>query len=542
MIERLPTPWGLVRLGVAPDHPKLKAVSRAFEKIAARPGFRFLGNVEVGTRRHARRARARCTTPSSTRSARRPTGSSASPARTFPAPGRPPSSSPGTTATRTSSTSSSTSRASERSSSGTGTSRSTSRGCSRSRARSSRRPTRPTPAIEAIVAVGHPRDRRARPARPGSGGVDVDRARRSSGELAGADVVVDPAELELDPASAAELETASNIVQRNVESSASSRLASRPGSRVRFGSASASRRSRSSARSEVEASRSSRNRLEADASGRVRAVADRRARDHPVRDRLSQRRLPRRRGSRARRSTSARARCRTRAAASSTSEASRSRASTARAGSSAARPESSGRTRRTRPRRSTSCSRTRARADSPEQARPASTTSSPSEASRSSRTRAGRRSTRSSAPEGRSRAGRASSSAPGTSSWQSGAASRTLAHERLERRVDVGSGVVDVPRRAQPPAAHGRLDPGARELLGGVRRVRMTIAESPGSRPRPARKRLARATSCSWIASTPICSITASVGAVATHMNQAGDVSSLRALSARRSGGPKNVA
>jgi ferredoxin/flavodoxin---NADP+ reductase len=49
MVERLPTPWGLVRLGVAPDHPQLKTVSRAFEKIAARPGFRFLGNVEVGS-------------------------------------------------------------------------------------------------------------------------------------------------------------------------------------------------------------------------------------------------------------------------------------------------------------------------------------------------------------------------------------------------------------------------------------------------------------------------------------------------------------
>jgi ferredoxin--NADP+ reductase len=48
MIERLPTPWGLVRLGVAPDHPKLKTVSRAFERIADKPGFRFLGNVEVG--------------------------------------------------------------------------------------------------------------------------------------------------------------------------------------------------------------------------------------------------------------------------------------------------------------------------------------------------------------------------------------------------------------------------------------------------------------------------------------------------------------
>jgi ferredoxin--NADP+ reductase len=48
LIERLPTPWGLVRLGVAPDHPNIKAVSRAFERIAARPGFRFLGNVEIG--------------------------------------------------------------------------------------------------------------------------------------------------------------------------------------------------------------------------------------------------------------------------------------------------------------------------------------------------------------------------------------------------------------------------------------------------------------------------------------------------------------
>jgi ferredoxin--NADP+ reductase len=48
MIERLPTPWGLVRFGVAPDHPNIKAVSRAFEKIARVEGFRFFGNVEVG--------------------------------------------------------------------------------------------------------------------------------------------------------------------------------------------------------------------------------------------------------------------------------------------------------------------------------------------------------------------------------------------------------------------------------------------------------------------------------------------------------------
>src|SRR5215218_3474552 len=49
MIERLPTPWGLVRLGVAPDHPKLKEVSRAFERTAQKPGFRFFGNAELGS-------------------------------------------------------------------------------------------------------------------------------------------------------------------------------------------------------------------------------------------------------------------------------------------------------------------------------------------------------------------------------------------------------------------------------------------------------------------------------------------------------------
>ncbi|MSX61367.1 MAG: glutamate synthase subunit beta, partial [Actinobacteria bacterium] len=38
MIERLPTPWGLVRSGVAPDHPKIKTVSKVFEKIANQPG------------------------------------------------------------------------------------------------------------------------------------------------------------------------------------------------------------------------------------------------------------------------------------------------------------------------------------------------------------------------------------------------------------------------------------------------------------------------------------------------------------------------
>ena len=49
MIERLPTPWGLVRSGVAPDHPKIKTVSKVFEKIAVEPGFRLFANVELGS-------------------------------------------------------------------------------------------------------------------------------------------------------------------------------------------------------------------------------------------------------------------------------------------------------------------------------------------------------------------------------------------------------------------------------------------------------------------------------------------------------------
>ena len=49
MIERLPTPWGLVRSGVAPDHPKIKTVAKVFEKIASHESFRLFANVEVGS-------------------------------------------------------------------------------------------------------------------------------------------------------------------------------------------------------------------------------------------------------------------------------------------------------------------------------------------------------------------------------------------------------------------------------------------------------------------------------------------------------------
>ncbi len=48
MFDRLPTPYGLVRGGVAPDHQKIKTVTKVFDKTAARPNFRFYGNVEFG--------------------------------------------------------------------------------------------------------------------------------------------------------------------------------------------------------------------------------------------------------------------------------------------------------------------------------------------------------------------------------------------------------------------------------------------------------------------------------------------------------------
>jgi len=48
MYDRVPTPYGLVRAGVAPDHQKIKAVTAAFDKVAANPAFRFFGGVELG--------------------------------------------------------------------------------------------------------------------------------------------------------------------------------------------------------------------------------------------------------------------------------------------------------------------------------------------------------------------------------------------------------------------------------------------------------------------------------------------------------------
>ena len=48
MYDRLPVPFGLVRYGVAPDHQKIKSVTKVYDRIAKRPEVRFFGNVEIG--------------------------------------------------------------------------------------------------------------------------------------------------------------------------------------------------------------------------------------------------------------------------------------------------------------------------------------------------------------------------------------------------------------------------------------------------------------------------------------------------------------
>lgn len=50
MYEALPVPFGLVRFGVAPDHPEVKNCQERFEEVASSPDFTFIGNVSVGSR------------------------------------------------------------------------------------------------------------------------------------------------------------------------------------------------------------------------------------------------------------------------------------------------------------------------------------------------------------------------------------------------------------------------------------------------------------------------------------------------------------
>jgi len=270
MIERLPTPWGLVRLGVAPDHPNLKTVSRAFEKIAERPGFRFLGNVEAGkdvTHDELMRLYDAVVYAVGSQTDRRL--------------GIPGEDLPGSWA------------ATEFVAWYNGhpdfQNLVFDLSCERAvvvgngnvaldvarmlaLTRGELDPTDATdPSIEAIVGAGIEEilvlGRRG-PVQASWTSTEL----QEMGELAGADIVLDPAELELDPASEAELAAASNLVRRNVEvlRDFAAREPARKARTVRL-------RFRVSpvailGEERVEAVEIVRNRLEPDAKGRVRAV------------------------------------------------------------------------------------------------------------------------------------------------------------------------------------------------------------------------------------------------------------------------------
>ena len=315
MLERLPTPWGLVRLGVAPDHPKIKAVSKAFERIAAQPGFRFLGGVEVGrdlthedlaraVRRRRLRSR-RADRPADGHS-RRGSARLLAGHRVRRLVQRPP---------RLPGARRSTSPASGRSSSAQATSRSTS---SRMLALAPEeiRPTDTTDeAIEAILGSGIEEIvllARRGPAQAAFTTPEL----KELGELADADVVVDPADLELDPASEAVARARHERAPQRRGAARVRGSGRRPGSGVRSACASAvspvAILGDGSGRGDRDRPQPAGRRRERPRERR----ADGRARDDSVRDRLPQRRLSRCRACRASRSTRGARRFRTRTAAS----------------------------------------------------------------------------------------------------------------------------------------------------------------------------------------------------------------------------------
>ena len=59
LFERMPAPFGLIRYGVAPDHPRIKGIITALHRILGRGDIRFLGDVEFGTAEDCRRHQAR---------------------------------------------------------------------------------------------------------------------------------------------------------------------------------------------------------------------------------------------------------------------------------------------------------------------------------------------------------------------------------------------------------------------------------------------------------------------------------------------------
>ena len=256
-------------------------------------------------------------------------------------------------------------------------------------------------AIAAIAARRHPRDRHARPARPRAGGVHDARAegarrarRRRRDRRPGRPRARRGERGALDATRTRErnLEVLREYAARTPEGKPKRLVLRFLASPVAI-----------LGEERVEARRARAQPARGRRERRAPRGADRRARDDPLRARLPQRRLPRRRASRACRSTRRAARSRT------TRRPRRAPpASTARAGSSAARAASSARTRRTRRRRSSCCSRIcRDGAAQGPLARTSSTRCSTSAACGSSSTRAGPRSTSSSAPPARSSAARA---------------------------------------------------------------------------------------------------------------------------------------
>ncbi len=190
--DRLPTPFGLVRGGVAPDHQKIKSVTRVFDKIAAHPEFRFFGNVEMG-RDLVRDEMLAYYHGDHLRGGRPHRPAHVDPAR---APARQPLGHrvrrAGTTPTPTTGACASTCRPRARPWSATATWRWTWRACWRARASTLRPPTSPTTRWtslgESQVRDIHVLGRRG-PAQAAFTNKEI----KELGELPGVDVIVDPA-------------------------------------------------------------------------------------------------------------------------------------------------------------------------------------------------------------------------------------------------------------------------------------------------------------------------------------------------------------
>ena len=250
LYDVLPTPFGLVRAGVAPDHPKIKAVTRVYEKTAKHAGFRFFGGVELGA--HVTRAGPAGPLPrgASTRSARATTTGSGSRARTARLARGHGVRRPGTTATRDYAD-----HEFDLTRPARGRHRQRQRRDRRrpdARARPRRAARRPTPPTTRSTPLARSQRRRrsscsaaAARRRPRSRTPEL----RELGELTRADIVVDPADLELDEHARSGWTTRPTRPPATSRSCASTPPARRKAAtRTASSCASCARRSRSSAR------------------------------------------------------------------------------------------------------------------------------------------------------------------------------------------------------------------------------------------------------------------------------------------------------